>query len=195
MKKTGNRGKPRWPVSRDEEMEDYLYYEMHNLMLDNRDLFGIDAKTGKAKCQAALISCPYQDAKAKGEFVQKANIKFKGFRLVKQVWSQCPFDQDLELVDLKVDGAGPKEDQMYACFPELLKSIRRGNTFLKYNCKMELIRKGLTKFFDLRLAYVSRPSRQSLSTKDFAPEKHVEKAAMLGPVLRAITQGQPVEVF
>lgn len=93
------------------------------------------------------------------------------------------------MVDLKVDGAGPKEDQLYAAFPSLLRNIRRGNTFLKYqhNHDFILARRGLVKFFDLRLAYVSKDTRSHLSLKDFKPEKHQEKAAMLGPVLKSIS--------
>ncbi len=45
--------------------------------------------------------------------------------------AQCLFDQNIEIIDLKVDVHGPIEDHYYAVLPELLKNIRRGNTLIK----------------------------------------------------------------
>jgi hypothetical protein len=117
--------------------------------------------------------------------------------LIKQVRATCPFDKELEIIDLKVDASGPKEDELYANVPALLKNIRRGNTAIivpEYK-KPILVRQGLVKFFDLRLAYVSSEHRQDLSLKDFKPEKHMEKAYILAPVLRCMAEGGSVEVF
>jgi hypothetical protein len=58
-------------------------------------------------------------------------INFKGCPLVKDVRAQCLFDQNIEIIDLKVDVHGPIEDHYYAVLPELLKNIRRGNTLIK----------------------------------------------------------------
>ena len=68
-------------------------------------------------------------------------------------------------------------------------NVRRGNTLVKVGNQFSIARKGLMKFFDLRLAYISKYERLSLSTKSFMQEKHAEKNYILAPVLKSILQG------
>jgi hypothetical protein len=59
-------------------------------------------------------------------------------------------------------GAGPFESEIYALHPTLFRNVRRGNTFLKVYDKVDpnlfkysmIARKGLRKFFDLKLRYL-----------------------------------------
>ena len=82
-------------------------------------------------------------------------IEFKGHKLVKEIKRRCPYDKDIDVIDLKLEVSGPKEDLYFSTFPRLVKNIRRGNTFLKvYNQKKRIEeflvgRKGLMKFFDM----------------------------------------------
>lgn len=114
---------------------------------------------------------------------------------------RCPYDQDIDAIDLKLEVSGPKEDLYYSTFPSLVKNIRRGNTFLRvYDYKRKKAdyyvgRKGLMKFFDLRLAFVSKQERNALHLSNYGCDLHQEKNYILGPVLKAIAQGEKVEVL
>lgn len=105
-------------------------------------------------------------------------VEFARHRLVRDVRKGCPYDQDVEIIDLKLEVSGPKEDQYYSTFPSLVKNIRRGNTFLKvYDFKADRTdyfvgRKGLMKFFDLRLGFVSNQERHRLSLSDYGCDLH-----------------------
>ena len=61
------------------------------------------------------------------------------------------------MIDIKLDAAGPKEDMFYSSFPVLVNNVRRGNTLIRNieTNQLNFARKGLCKFFDLRLGYVS----------------------------------------
>ena len=61
-------------------------------------------------------------------------LEFSNHRLVRDVNKQCPFDRDINIIDVKLEVSGPKEDLYYSTLPVLVKNVRRGNTFLKiYN--------------------------------------------------------------
>jgi hypothetical protein len=82
----------------------------------------------------------------------------------------------------------------------LVKNIRRGNTLIKrYNQDQThhffVGRRGLMKFFDLRLPFISREERNCLNIKNYAEDLHQEKNYILGPVLKAIAQGSEVQVY
>ena len=85
--------------------------------------------------------------------------------MVRDVAKTCPFDKFITIIDLKLEVSGPKEDEYYSTFPSLVKNVRRGNTFLKLynnttkNYDFLIGRKGLMKFFDLRLSFVSKEER------------------------------------
>jgi len=95
---------------------------------------------------------------------------------------------------------GPKEDVLYSALPSLVKNIRRGNTLLKISgdngkVKYYIARKGLMKFFDMRLAFISRHERNALDLKKYKEDLHQEKNYIMAPVLKAIQQGYQVEVL
>jgi hypothetical protein len=88
---------------------------------------------------------------------------------VKDVVENCPFDSFIEMQDIKLSvPGGYEEDKTYSLNPFLIKNVRRGNTILNFyedkndedTCTKAVIgRKGLNKFFDLKLEYVLRDSR------------------------------------
>tara|TARA_B110000285_G_C14646532_1_gene389954 strand:- start:260 stop:448 length:189 start_codon:yes stop_codon:yes gene_type:complete len=51
------------------------------------------------------------------------------------------------------------------------------------------------KFFDLRLSFVSKEERDHLSLLKYGCNLHQEKNYILGPILKAITEGHEVEVL
>lgn len=86
----------------------------------------------------------------------------------------------------------------YSTLPLLIKNIRRGNTILTItdsntqNVSYSIGRKGLMKFFDLRLNYVSREERMKSITHVYHNQ---EKNHILAPPLQAIQEGHQVEVL
>jgi hypothetical protein len=97
---------------------------------------------------------------------------------------------------------GPKEEEYYGALPYLVKNIRRGNTLIKYQDKSSgkmcytLGRKGLMKFFDMRMAFIQKEHRSKPpgDGKEGALLSN-EKNYILGPVLKAIAEGNKVEVL
>ncbi len=80
----------------------------------------------------------------------------------------------------------------YSTLPSLVKNIRRGNTILKVydkNTKLNdyyIGRKGLMKFFDMRLSFISKKERNVLNLNTHAVELHQEKNYIMAPILKAI---------
>jgi hypothetical protein len=91
------------------------------------------------------------------------------------------------------------EDMYYSTFPSLIKNIRRGNTIIKLHKDGQthnyIGRKGLMKFFDLRMPFVSKEERDVLSIHSYKEDLHQEKNYILAPVLKTITDGGKVEVL
>ena len=59
-------------------------------------------------------------------------LDFEGGILTKDVTTKSPFDEDIEIIDVKLDcGFGPREDVWYSTLPLLIKNVRRGNTIIK----------------------------------------------------------------
>lgn len=89
------------------------------------------------------------------------------------------------MVDLKLDVFGPKEDMYYGALPYLVKNIRRGNTLIIKNEKHLIGRKGLMKFFDLRMGYIQKENRHSMPDNT-GRDKLLpnEKNLILAPVLK-----------
>jgi hypothetical protein len=60
------------------------------------------------------------------------------------------------------------EDQFYGLDPFLVKNVRRGNTILEVKTgeggeiKYLMGRKGLPKFFDMRVEYIDKASRRDM---------------------------------
>ena len=117
-------------------------------------------------------------------------LPFAGLSVVKAVSSEVPYDSSLRLVDLKLDVFGPKEDLYYGALPYLVKNIRRGNTLIVKDGKHLIARKGLMKFFDMRMSYIQREHRHKMPEgggrdKTLANEKNL----ILAPVLKALAEG------
>lgn len=103
----------------------------------------------------------------------------------------------VDLVDLKLNVSGPAEDQVYSACPALIKNIRRGNTILRYQDEKGqtnhvLGRKGLEKFFDMRIDMISKERRYDDTCLD--EEHHMHKNYILAGALRAMLEGNKVEV-
>jgi hypothetical protein len=84
--------------------------------------------------------------------------------LIKIKKEDCPIDSTLFFKDIAINARGPTEDETFAINPTLSKNIRRGNTIIEILKegqveKTVIGRKGLTKFFDLRIEYVQPDSR------------------------------------
>ena len=71
----------------------------------------------------------------------------------------------------------------------LIKNVRRGNTIISRGSESWIGRKGLMKFFDLRMPYISKQERACLSNlpqRTVAEAWHQEKNFILAPVLKSI---------
>lgn len=109
-------------------------------------------------------------------------------------------DNSVLIKDLSLTVHGPQEDEVFASDPYLWTNFRRGNTLLEiYDptdfeklTKSTVGRKGLTKFFDLKLDYISKEKRYREDTLS-AFESDV-KNLTLGPVKRALVEGSKVEI-
>ena len=74
--------------------------------------------------------------------------------------------ETIKLIDLVLDARGPMEDQLYTLDPLLVKNVRRGNTILEVQgepTKYLIGRKGLPKFFDMRVEYIDPVTRKDMS--------------------------------
>lgn len=87
------------------------------------------------------------------------DLPFAGINVVSTVNTEVPYDRSLKLIDLKLNVQGPKEDQYYGALPHLVKNIRRGNTLIVKDGKHLIGRKGLMKFFDMRMSYIQKEQR------------------------------------
>ena len=58
------------------------------------------------------------------------NLKVDDVAVLKVNTLKSPCLANIRIVDLKLNVYGPKEDEMYAMLPILVKNIRRGNTIL-----------------------------------------------------------------
>ena len=100
---------------------------------------------------------------------QLMSLSFQNHKMVKDVCSTSVFNENIELIDLKLDVFGPQEDLYYSTLPLLVQNVRRGNTIIKIkdgkDFKYYIGRKGLMKFFDMRLEFVSKLDRNFLDEK------------------------------
>ena len=79
---------------------------------------------------------------------------FKGDKTVKFKENAPPDLKDTMLVDVVLAGRGFEEDRIYEDFPFYRNNIRRGNTLIKLGKEIHWLRKGLRKFFDIRVEYL-----------------------------------------
>jgi hypothetical protein len=59
-------------------------------------------------------------------------MKLNDYNIINSVYNLCPFNQQLYIIDLKLDVFGPNEDFYYSTLPFLVKNIRRGMTIIAF---------------------------------------------------------------
>lgn len=109
-------------------------------------------------------------------------------------------------------GAGPFESQIYALHPTLFRNVRRGNTFIKVFDKVDpnlfkysmIARKGLRKFFDLKLHYLlddqsfkgmfSWKSRDTKSRKEAYTDSNTRNY-IFAPIVQQLEENGQVELI
>lgn len=80
---------------------------------------------------------------------------FRNDKGVKFNETQHPSLKDTSIIDITLAGRGFLEDSVYEEYPYYRNNIRRGNTLLKIGKEVFWLRKGLKKFFDIGLEYLS----------------------------------------
>ena len=125
-------------------------------------MFNIKEKGGKEIHNPDKVMVHMDNARfvPKHDIDKLIELPFANITIVHSNKNPVPFDNSIELIDLKLDVMGPKEDEYYGALPYLVKNIRRGNTLIKYQDKSSgkvcytLGRKGLMKFFDMRMSFI-----------------------------------------
>jgi hypothetical protein len=72
--------------------------------MDNQSMFEL-SKSGEILCKK--IVCYMDEGQHMENPEDILSIKFEAFQLVKDVRTKCPFDESIELVDVKLDVYGP----------------------------------------------------------------------------------------
>lgn len=161
---------------RDKAIHNHVWNVINSNMHRTSKMFKLNPDTGAILEQAKDIEVYMDKVDQILDPKQLSLMEFEGFPLVKSVRSDCPHNKRVEIIDLKLDTYGPNEDLFYSTFPSLVKNIRRGNTLLKVHdddkAKYYIGRKGLMKFFDLRLGFVSKLERDELNTKTYKEDIH-----------------------
>ena len=114
---------------------------------------------------------------------------------------ECKLDNSVLIKDLSLVVKGPQEDEVFARDPYLWTNFRRGNTLVelydpadfKKLQKIAVGRKGLTKFFDIKLDFISKERRymeESLSAFE-SDAKNITFAT----AKRTMLEGSKVEVL
>ena len=117
---------------------------------------------------------------------------------IRTVREDCHLASNLEVLDISPLGRGPAEDKEFARDPQLLEKVRRGNTLLLlYESRLAttprtvvLARRGLKKFFDLKLEYLAEDAERALRPEDRAVRDYV-----LFEAKRHLARRGCVEVF
>ena len=88
---------------------------------------------------------------------------------INQKERECMIDEgNIKIIDFQLDARGPMEDQFYGLDPLLVKNVRRGNTILEVKTgdgqtlKYLMGRKGLPKFFDMRVEFIDKATRRDM---------------------------------
>ena len=149
----------------------------------DKDLFDLEKSL-----QEKQVNVYMDKVKLIKDVSQLMDQKLEGIDIVKCVNGECPWNNKYSTIDFKLDVFGTQEDQFYARVPELIQNVRRGNTILQIkdqngNSDYHMGRKGLMKFFDMRLNFISKEER---STPEKLDDLNVEKNYILSPVLKAI---------
>lgn len=154
-------------------MRDYLHNDLRDRRNADKDMYQIKVDSnGKEHFELDKISVYMDEAKfvPKDKVASLIDLPFSNIGVVNAVRNGCPYDKSLEIIDLKLDVMGPKEDEYYGALPYLVKNIRRGNTLIHAQDKDTgehqylLGRKGLMKFFDMRMSYIEKSERHLMPT-------------------------------
>ena len=112
--------------------------------------------------------------------------------MIKEKSRVCPYDPNINIKDIQLNTRGPQEDQAYGLDPFLVKNIRRGNTVLQVDGKNVMGRKGLNKFFDMRIEFIEEATRLDISQLKMEQRNH-KNYQLAGP-LKAILEGHSIEI-
>lgn len=114
---------------------------------------------------------------------------------------ECLIDKAVLVKDLSLIVKGPQEDEVFARDPYLWTNFRRGNTLLEHYdphdfsklLKVTIGRKGLSKFFDIKLDYVSKEKRYREDT--LSKFESDIKNLILAEAKITLLEGSKVEVI
>jgi hypothetical protein len=110
------------------------------------------------------------------------------------------------IIDISLNPKGVDEELVYMEHPDYIMNIRRGNTLLesyyydnysgRYEFEnVEMIRRGMMKFFDLHYEAVQVADDKYKRTDHLDKNKLLARKTIFGPVLRTFAQGKCVEVI
>ena len=186
-----------------EALSKYIKVDLRDQANQMKSMFSVKRdKNGSETFNKEQIRVLMDEARfvQKNEIHMLQDLPFSNICVVKSVRKPVPYDPSLELIDLKLDVMGPKEDKYYGALPYLVKNIRRGNTLIRMQKGKQhsfiLGRKGLMKFFDMHMEYIQKEHRDGMPGRDGYSETMCnEKNYILGPVVKALSSGQKVEVL
>ena len=123
------------------------------------------------------------------------------YKIMREHTEECKINKSILVKDLSLIVKGPDEDQVFAKDPYLWTNFRRGNTLVEiYDpsdytklIKQTVGRKGLNKFFDVKIDYISKEKRyKEDNLNEF--ESDVKNITFAG-AKKAILEGSKVEVI
>lgn len=142
---------------------------------------------------------PYINPENMEEFVQFLNSNLTNFKISKSMIIENYYSMDISLVC-----KGRDEEELYLERPIYMKNICRGNTFLvKYENKKEnlnkissftLVRKGMRKFVDISLDFITIKDEKYLKNDHLDKSKLSSKKVLFGPILRAFNDNKLIKV-
>ena len=124
---------------------------------------------------------------------------------VKVVKNTCKIDDSIYMYDVSMESKGVDEDKNYIRNFIFLKNIPRGLTLLEFYdyvndeyvfSKIEVARKGMHKFFDIKLEFIEEFNNH-LNRCDHITDddnKRMRKN-FLGPILRALNQNLKIDLY
>ena len=132
--------------------------------------------------------------------IYAVNSLKKEHKLIKEVVEECVIDPSVMVKDMSLLVSGPEEDKAFLGDPHLWLNVRRGNTLLEFYDpedysklqKVVYARKGMNKFFDVKLEFVQASTRYREDELDDL--NYDLKWSILGPVKKALLSGHSVEI-
>lgn len=138
---------------------------------------------------------PYISQEDMDLYIQFLNSNKVNFKISKSNVQDNFYSMDISLVC-----KGRDEEELYLEKPTYMKNICRGNTFLvKYNKdkfieSFKLVRKGMRKFVDISLDYITIKDDKYLKNDHLDKSKLLSKKVLMGPILRALGQNKLIRV-